>query len=213
VKSGSTVYIAGAGPVGLAAAHAAQFLGAAVVIVGDLIPERLEQARSFGCETVDVSKGEPKDQIEQILGVPEVDCAVDAVGFEAHGYGEDSAVEKPATVLNSIMDLTKAAGKLGIPGLYVTGDPGAVDDAAKVGSLSIRIGLGWAKSHSITTGQCPVMRYHRGLMNAILNDRVQIARAVNATVISLDDAPQGYKDFDSGAARKFVFNPNDLIAA
>jgi glutathione-independent formaldehyde dehydrogenase len=57
------------------------------------------------------------------------------------------------------------------------------------------------------------MRYHHGLMNAILNDRVQIAKAVNATVISLDDAPQGYKDFDSGAARKFVFNPNELIAA
>jgi glutathione-independent formaldehyde dehydrogenase len=214
VTSGSTVYIAGAGPVGLAAAHSAQFLGAGVVIVGDLIPERLEQARSFGCETVDVSKGDPKDQIEQILGVPEVDCAVDAVGFEARGHGEEgSAVEEPATVLNSIMELTKAAGNLGIPGLYVTGDPGAVDEAAKVGSLSIRIGLGWAKSHVITTGQCPVMRYHRGLMNAILGDRVQIAKAVNATVITLDDAPQGYKDFDSGVARKFVLNPNELIAA
>jgi glutathione-independent formaldehyde dehydrogenase len=214
VTSGSTVYVAGAGPVGLAAAHSAQFLGAGVVIVGDLIPERLEQARSFGCETVDVSKGDPQDQIEQILGVPEVDCAVDAVGFEARGHGEEgSAVEEPATVLNSIMELTKAAGNLGIPGLYVTGDPGAVDEAAKEGSLSIRIGLGWAKSHVITTGQCPVMRYHRGLMNAILNDRVQIAKAVNATVITLDDAPQGYKDFDSGVARKYVFNPNELIAA
>ena len=214
VTSGSTVYIAGAGPIGLAAAHSAQFLGAGVVIVGDLIPERLEQARSFGCETVDVSKGEPNDQIEQILGVPEVDCAVDAVGFEARGHGEEgSAVEEPATVLNSIMDVTKAAGKLGIPGLYVTGDPGAADDAAKEGSLSIRIGLGWAKSHSITTGQCPVMRYHRGLMNAILNDRVEIAKAVNATVITLDEAPQGYKDFDSGVARKYVLNPNELIKA
>ena len=213
VTSGSTVYVAGAGPVGLAAAHSAQFLGAAVVIVGDLIPERLEQARSFGCETVDVSKGEPKDQIEEILGVPEVDCAVDAVGFEARGHGADSSGEAPATVLNSIMDLTKAAGKLGIPGLYVTGDPGGVDEDAKEGSLSIRIGLGWAKSHSFTTGQCPVMRYHRGLMNAILNDRVQIANAVNATVITLDDAPRGYEDFDSGVARKFVLNPNDLIAA
>ena len=214
VTSGSTVYIAGAGPVGLAAAHSAQFLGAGVVIVGDLIPERLEQARSFGCETVDVSEGEPKDQIEQILGVPEVDCAVDAVGFEARGHGEEgSAVEEPATVINSIMDLTRAAGKLGIPGLYVTGDPGAADEAAKVGSLSIRIGLGWAKSHGITTGQCPVMRYHRGLMNAILNDRVEIAKAVNATVITLDEAPQGYKDFDSGVARKYVLNPNELIKA
>ena len=52
-------YIAGAGPVGLAAAVGAQLLGAAVVIVGDLNEERLAQARSFGCETVDVSKGDP----------------------------------------------------------------------------------------------------------------------------------------------------------
>src|SRR6202041_580178 len=56
VGPGATVYIAGAGPVGLACAAASQLLGAAVVIVGDLIPERLAQARSFGCETVDVSK-------------------------------------------------------------------------------------------------------------------------------------------------------------
>jgi glutathione-independent formaldehyde dehydrogenase len=211
VTSGSTVYIAGAGPVGLAAAHSAQLLGASVVIVGDLIPERLEQARSFGCEAIDISKGDPKDQIEQILGVPEVDAAVDAVGFEARGHGADAEHEAPATVLNSIMDVTRAAGKLGIPGLYVTGDPGGIDEAAKVGSLSIRIGLGWAKSHSFTTGQCPVMRYHYGLMQMILHDKAQIARAVNATVISLDDAPQGYKDFDSGVAKKFVLNPHGLI--
>ena len=213
VGPGSTVYIAGAGPVGLAAAYSAQLLGAAVVIAGDRIPQRLEQARSFGCETVDISKGDPKDQIEQILGVPEVDAAVDAVGFEARGHGAGSDQEAPATVLNSVMDVTRAAGRLGIPGLYVTGDPGAVDDAAKEGSLSIRIGLGWAKSHSFTTGQCPVMRYHRGLMQMILSDRAQIAKAVNATVITLDEAPQGYQDFDSGAAKKFVINPNDLIPA
>jgi len=211
VTSGSTVYIAGGGPVGLAAAHSAQLLGAAVVIVGDMITERLEQARSFGCEAIDVSKGEPKDQIEQILGVPEVDAAVDAVGFEARGHGSDADHEAPATVLNSLMDLTPAAGKLGIPGLYVTGDPGGVDEAAKVGSLSIRIGLGWAKSHGFTTGQCPVMRYHHGLMQMILNDRAQIAKAVNATVITLDEASQGYEDFDKGAAKKFVFNPHGLI--
>ena len=213
VTTGSTVYIAGAGPVGLAAAHSAQLLGAAVVIVGDLIPERLEQARSFGCETVDVSRGNPKDQIEEILGVPEVDCAVDAVGFEARGHGAQSSEELPATVLNSLMDIAKAGAALGIPGLYVTGDPGAHTEAAKEGSLSIRIGLGWAKSHVFTTGQCPVMRYNRGLMEAILNDRAQIARAVNATVIPLEDAPQGYTDFDHGAAKKFVLDPHGMIAA
>jgi glutathione-independent formaldehyde dehydrogenase len=212
VGTGSTVYIAGAGPVGLAAAYSAQLLGAAVVIVSDAIPERLEQARSFGCETVDITKGEPRDQIEQILGVPEVDCAVDCVGFEARGHGA-GAGEAPATVLNSLMEVTRAAGALGIPGLYVTEDPGASDEAAKKGALSLSLGTGWAKSLSFTTGQCPVMRYHRQLMQAILGDRAQIGKAVNATVITLDDAPQGYKDFDKGAARKYVLNPNDMIAA
>ena len=90
----------------------------------------------------------------------------------------------------------------------MTGDPGAPDEAAKQGSLSIRIGLGWSKSQSFTTGQCPVMRYHFYLMRAILNDRVQIARAVNATVIPLEEAPQGYQDFDRGAAKKFVLDPH-----
>src|SRR5437762_9702620 len=47
VTSGSTVYVAGAGPVGLAAAHAAQLLGAAAVLVGDMLPDRLKQAESF----------------------------------------------------------------------------------------------------------------------------------------------------------------------
>ena len=211
VTVGSTVYVAGAGPVGLAAATSAQLLGAAVVIVGDLNADRLAQAASFGCETVDVSKGNPADQIEQILGVPEVDCGIDAVGFEARGHGADAATEAPATVLNSLMEITRAGGRLGIPGLYVTGDPGAVDKAAQEGSLSMRFGLGFAKSHTFVTGQCPVMKYHRGLMQAILHDKVSIAKNVNATPIGLEDAPQGYAAFDEGAAQKFVLDPHGLI--
>jgi glutathione-independent formaldehyde dehydrogenase len=213
VGVGSTVYVAGAGPVGLAAATSAQLLGAAVVIVGDLNEDRLAQARSFGCETVDLTKGGPAEQIEQILGVPEVDCGVDAVGFEArgHGHGKD-AEEAPATVLNSLMDITAAGGALGIPGLYVTGDPGGIDEAAKKGALSLSLGTGWAKSLSFTTGQCPVMKYNRQLMMAILHDRVSIAKNVNAKPITLEDAPKGYAEFDAGAATKYVLNPNGYLS-
>jgi glutathione-independent formaldehyde dehydrogenase len=206
------------GHVGLAAATSAFLLGAAVVIVGDLNDQRLEQARSFGCETVNVGQGDPVEQVQQILGrdapaigQPLVDSAVDAVGFEARGHGENARTEMPATVLNSLMDLTRAGGAIGVPGLYVTGDPGGVDDAAKVGALSIRLGLGWAKSHSFVTGQCPVMTYNRGLMMAILHDRVQIAKNVNATPIPLDQAPQGYQEFDKGAARKYVLDPHGML--
>ena len=211
VTTGSIVYVAGAGPVGLACAASCHLLGAAVVIVGDMIPERLAQAKSFGCETIDLRKDASlADQIAQITGEPLVDSAVDCVGFEAHGHGKSAAVEQPATVLNSIMEITRAGGSLGIPGLYVTGDPGGVDAAAKIGSLSIRIGLGWAKSHSFHTGQCPVLRYNRQLMQAILHDKVHIAKACNVNLIALDQAPQGYKDFDKGAAKKFVIDPHGL---
>ena len=214
VTTGSTVYVAGGGPVGLASAASCHLLGAAVVIVGDMIPDRLAQARSFGCETVDLTQDASlEDQIAEIIGEPLVDCGVDCVGFEARGHGADAAVERPATVLNSLMTVTRAGGALGIPGLYVTEDPGGVDENAQFGRLSIRIGLGWAKSHEFTTGQCPVMKYHRGLMMAILHDKVQIAKAVNATVITLDDAPTGYKDFDKGAAKKFILDPHNSLAA
>jgi glutathione-independent formaldehyde dehydrogenase len=211
VTVGSTVYVAGAGPVGLAAATSAHLLGAAVVIVGDMNADRLRQASTFGCETIDLSQGDPGEQIAQLLGVPEVDCAVDAVGFEAKGHGHDSGHEAPATVLNSLMDITAAGGSLGIPGLYVTGDPGGIDAAAQKGSLSLSLGTGWAKSLSFTTGQCPVMKYNRGLMMAILHDKVQIARNVNAKAISLMDAPRGYAEFDAGAATKYVLNPNGYL--
>jgi glutathione-independent formaldehyde dehydrogenase len=213
VTTGSTVYVAGAGPVGLAAAYSAQLLGAAVVIVGDLNKDRLAQARSFGCETVDISQDASlEDQIDQILGTNEVDCAVDAVGFEATGHGVGGG-EAPAAVLNSVMALTRAGGRLGIPGLYVTGDPGASDPDAKEGTLKVRLGLGWAKSHSFTTGQCPVLKYNRGLMMSILHGKAHIADAVNATVIGLDDAPRGYREFDRGAATKYVLNPHGMIPA
>ncbi|RFA16833.1 formaldehyde dehydrogenase, glutathione-independent [Subtercola boreus] len=214
VGVGSTVYVAGAGPVGLAAATSALLLGAAAVIVGDMNAGRLEQARSFGCETIDLSQGDIVDQIEQILGIPEVDCGIDAVGFEARGQGHGAdAAEAPATVLNSLMDITAAGGALGIPGLYVTGDPGGIDEAAKKGSLSLSLGTGWAKSLSFTTGQCPVMKYNHGLMQAILHDRVHIAKNVNAQAITLEDAPRGYAEFDAGAATKYVLNPNGYLDA
>jgi len=213
VGPGSSVYVAGAGPVGLAAAASARLLGAAVVIIGDVNPARLEHPRRLGYQTVDLSlDASLSEQIEQILGDPEVDCAIDAVGFEARGHGHEGAQhEAPATVLNSLMEVTRAAGRIGIPGLYVTEDPGAVDAAAKRGALSIRLGLGWAKSHSFFTGQTPVMKYNRALMQAILWDRINIAETVGVEVIALDQAPRGYAEFDAGAPKKFVMDPHGMF--
>ena len=211
VGVGSIVYVAGAGPVGLAAAASARILGAAVVLIGDFNKERLEHAAKVGFTPVDLSKGDNlPEMIAEITGSPEVDAAIDAVGFEARGH---SGGEQPAIVLNQMMEITRVAGGIGIPGLYVTEDPGAVDDAAKSGNLSMRFGLGWAKAQSFHTGQTPVLKYNRQLMQAILHDRLPIADIVNATIMPLDQAADGYKSFDSGVAKKFVLDPHGMLAS
>jgi glutathione-independent formaldehyde dehydrogenase len=213
VGVGSIVYVAGAGPVGLAAAAAAQILGAAVVLIGDMNDDRLKHAKSVGFEPIDLRKSDKLEElIEAVVGQPDVDASIDAVGFEARGHGAQSANEAPATVLNSLMAITRAGGAIGIPGLYVTEDPGSKDEAAQQGNLRMRFGLGWAKSHRFSTGQTPVLKYNRQLMQAILHDRLPIAKIVNATVIKLDDAPQGYQDFDKGAAKKYVLDPHGTVS-
>ncbi|MCK2046249.1 formaldehyde dehydrogenase, glutathione-independent [Chromohalobacter moromii] len=211
VGAGSTVYVAGAGPVGLAAAASARLLGAAVVMIGDFNQQRLEHARKMGFEPIDLSRHDRLgEMIAAVVGEPKVDSAIDAVGFEAVGHG---GKEQPAVVLNQMMEVTREAGSIGIPGLYVTEDPGAAEKAAQSGNLSLRFGLGWAKGHSFHTGQTPVVQYNRQLMQAILHGRLNIAEIVNAQIISLEDAPQGYQQFDSGVASKFVLDPHGLLGA
>jgi glutathione-independent formaldehyde dehydrogenase len=110
------------------------------------------------------------------------------------------------------MEVTRYAGSIGIPGLYVTKDPGSHDPQSAKGALSVNFGLGWSKSHSFHTGQTPTLRYNRQLMQAILHDRIPIADVVNAQVIPLEHAPKGYADFDKGVAMKFILDPHDTIA-
>jgi glutathione-independent formaldehyde dehydrogenase len=211
---GSTVYIAGAGPVGLAAAASAQLLGAAVIMVGDMKADRLAHAKAVGFEPIDLTKSEKLEElIHAVIGEPEVDAAIDAVGFEAHGHGSEHTTEAPATVLNGLMSIVRPAGGIGIPGLYVTEDPGAKDASSRQGSLRLRFGVGWSKSQAFFTGQTPVLRYNRRLMQAILHDRIDIAKIVNATILPLEEAARGYQEFDQGAARKFVLDPHGLLRA
>src|SRR4030088_2384951 len=89
VGVGSTVYVAGAGPVGLAAAAAAQILGAAAVLIGDMNQERLAHAKSVGFEPIDLTRHDRlRELIADVLRVPEVDSAIDCGGFGHKVQGE-----------------------------------------------------------------------------------------------------------------------------
>jgi len=210
VKPGSSVYIAGAGPVGRAAAASARLLGAACIIVSDVNPERLALVNNAGYEIIDLTKKTPlPDAVEAILGEREVDCGVDAVGFECHGHGSESDQEKPEQVLNDLMEIVRAGGGMGIPGVYAEGDPKAKTKEAKAGKMLLDFGKSWIKSPSLVAGQAPVMRYNRELMNAILWGRMDYLNDVVATeVISLDDAVESYRIFDEGSPKKFVIDPH-----
>ncbi|MDB5539228.1 MAG: formaldehyde dehydrogenase, glutathione-independent [Devosia sp.] len=212
VRPGSTVYIAGAGPVGRCAAASAHLLGASAIIVGDSNQERLALVKKAGYQTVDTSKLDPvADQIEAILGVREVDAGVDAVGWECHGQGPD-APEEPTAVLNTLFQVVRANGGMGIPGIYARGDPEARNEAEKQGKYALAIGQAWIKSPHLTAGQCPVMHYHRELMMAILQDRMPyLTPLLNTQFISLDEVPEAYRKFDAGAPVKYVIDPHGSI--
>jgi glutathione-independent formaldehyde dehydrogenase len=213
VGVGSTVYIAGAGPVGLCAAVSAYLIGAACVIIGDINPERLEHAKkSLGCETINLAEHEViRDRIAEILGVPEVDCAIDAVGYEAHGHGRHFKPGVANDALDTVVEVTRYGGKIGVPGAYFALDPQGRRLEDKLGRPAFEWGRAWDKGLSFSTGQVPVMRYNRQLMTAILFDRVRLGRVLNTTVIPLDEAPLAYESFEKGAPQKFVFDPHHVL--
>jgi len=83
VSAGKTVFIAGAGPVGIAAAKICrELLGAARVIVGDMNSARLVMLHEMGVDAVDLSReSNLSTALEHILGYPRVDCVLECVGY------------------------------------------------------------------------------------------------------------------------------------
>lgn len=198
-KPGSTVYIAGAGPVGRCGAAAARLLGASCIIVGDYYQDRLDLVKNNGCETIDLSQDIPlPDQIEAILGEREVDCGVDYVGSEAHGIGSESNQPQPAGAINDVLEATRAGGATGVIGVYGP-DPLAPTKAEQEGIFPLEFGKAWIKSPRLSAGQAPIMHYNRELMMSILWDRMPYLSAMlNTKVIGLDEAPAAYETFDQG---------------
>jgi glutathione-independent formaldehyde dehydrogenase len=83
VGVGSIVYVAGAGPVGLAAAASARVLGAALVMIGDTNTKRLAHAKKVGFEPIDLNKSDKLGElVEALVGEPVVDSFIDAVGLK-----------------------------------------------------------------------------------------------------------------------------------
>jgi glutathione-independent formaldehyde dehydrogenase len=193
VSPGHTVVVFGAGPVGLMAAYSALLRGAAQVFVVDRVTERLAKAAEIGAVPIDFSGGDPVEQIRDRTRGEGTDTGIDAVGYQAVNASGD--LEEPATVLNQLVRTVRPTGSIGVPGLYVTSDPGAADEHARRGMLLVAIGTLFEKGLRLSTGQANVKRYNRQLRDLITEGRARPGFVVSHE-LPLEEAPSAYQKFD-----------------
>lgn len=126
MKPGDTVFIAGAGSVGMSALLTAQLYSPAAIIVCDMDENRLKLAKELGAtHTVSPASGDVSKQVLDIVGQDGVDCAIEAVGI-------------PAT-WNMCQDIVKPGGHIAVVGVH--GQP-----------VDFKLEKLWIKNLAITTG-------------------------------------------------------------
>jgi glutathione-independent formaldehyde dehydrogenase len=209
VSPGKTVAVFGAGPVGLLSAYSALLKGASEVYVVDNIAERLEKAQELGAIPIDFSQGDPVEQIFRIRKknkdtqkshrpgeekMKGVDCAIDAVGYQARDDKKPSQ-ENPMQALHNAMRVVNPTGSVGVIGVYIAPDPGAEDEQKKNGVFAFPLAEFFEKGLTIGAGQAPVKKYNEYLRDLIVSGRAKPSKIVSHH-IRIDDAPDAYEKFD-----------------
>jgi glutathione-independent formaldehyde dehydrogenase len=192
VEPGRTVAIFGAGPVGLMAALSANIRGAAQTFVVDFQPDRLALAEKMGATPVNLGETDATEAIMDATDGFGVDCGVEAVGYQAH---DPSGQEHPGLVLDALVQVVRATGKIGVVGVYEPQDEGAATEDAKEGRYDFDYGTAFTKGITIGSGQCPVMRYNRWLRDLIIRGQASPSQVISHE-LPLDDAVRAYDQFD-----------------
>jgi threonine dehydrogenase-like Zn-dependent dehydrogenase len=175
------------------AALSAQIKGASKIMVVDRHADRLRLAEEVGAIALDDSDGSPVDQVLELTDGEGADRGAECVGWQAHDHG---GKEHPEMVLNDLVASVKPTGGLGIIGVYVPEDPQGPNKLAKEGKIPFDFGEFWTKGQSMGTGQAPVKRYNRYLMNLIQTGRAKPSWIVSHE-LPLEEAPDAYKHFDA----------------
>lgn len=212
IEPGDTVAVWGCGRVGLFSVQSAFLMGAERVIAIDHFPHRLELTRRFGAETINFEETKTYEALMEMTGGIGPDACIDAVGLEAHGFFVDN-----------IIDQIKASTFLGTDRTYSIGQAiiacrkgGRVSMPAVYGGFVDKFPLGafMEKGLTLKTGQTNVQRYLPGLLNAIVEGKIDTTFLISHR-LPLGQAPDGYKIFHDhqNEVTKVVLKPGlDRVA-
>jgi len=212
IEPGDTVAVWGCGPVGLFAVQSAFLMGADRVIAIDHFPNRLALAAKFGAETINFEESDVYESLLYMTGGIGPDAVIDAVGLEAHGLSLDNIVDqikkstflgtdRPHSIRQAIFACRKG-GRVSMPAVY----GGYVD--------KFPLGAFMEKGLTMKTGQTHVQHYMPGLLNAIMEEKIDTTFLISHRM-ALEDAPKGYKLFhdEQNDVTKIVLKPDFAAAA
>jgi threonine dehydrogenase-like Zn-dependent dehydrogenase len=208
VTRGDIVVVLGAGIVGQFAAASAFKQGAGRVIIVDGIQDRLDQARTLNCETVNFNTEDPVQAVLDLTNGIGADCVIDAVGVDAQRPKKgpaavssddaekfDAEVKQVAPDANPQGDLwvpgdgpSQAArwavemvakyGRIGIIGVYSPAAETYPIGAAMNKNLTIRMGN--CDHHSVTPALIDMVAAGQFDPTALITEHEPIGSAIDA---------------------------------
>ena len=203
IPPGGSVTVLGLGPIGDMAARIAFHNGARVVAV-DLVPERLERARSRGAETLDLREHDDLGAvIRDLTDGRGTDAVIDAVGMEAHGSRGPRLAQTLAGLLPDVLadPLQQKVGVDRLSALYT-----AIDVVRRGGTISLSGVYGGAsdplpmltmfdKQIQFRMGQANVKRWVDDILPLLTDDDPLGVDTFATHHLPLDEAPQAYENF------------------
>jgi len=220
IPPGGTVAVFGLGPIGQMSCRIALHRGAGRVIGIDLVPERLDLARKYGVDTIDVTgDGDLIEAIRERTGGRGTDSVIDAVGMEAHGapvakLAQDLTARLPdrvaapmmekagidrLSVLRNAIDCVRRGGTISLSGVY-----GGMADPLPMMEL-------FDKQIQLRMGQANVHRWIPDILPLVEGDGDPLGVEDLATHhLPLEDAPRAYEMFQKkqDGAIKVLLHPS-----
>jgi threonine dehydrogenase-like Zn-dependent dehydrogenase len=204
IPRGGSVLVLGLGPIGDMATRIARHLGAEQVFGSDVVPERLERARSRGVEVLATT--EQKDVVEAVRDATDgrgPDAVIDAVGMEAHGSPLAALAQKATAVVPDVI-MEKVMQVAGIDRLAALST--AIEAVRRGGTISLSGVYGGAtdplplmrmfdKQIQLRMGQANVLRWVPDIL-PLLTDEDPLGVDTFATHhVPLEEAPEAYMNF------------------